>query len=74
MHKILCLFNVGIMGKRTRFQEEDKAQLVLQVTREDGVTTSENGDNLQVPVPAADMPKVSFKPYFSEQFVASFFL
>ena len=69
MHQILCLFNVGIMGKRTRFQEEDKAQLVLQVTREDDVTASEKGDNFQVPIPAADMPKVSLKPYFSEQFV-----
>ena len=47
------------MGKRTRFQQEDKAQLVLQVTREEDVTANQSADpDLQVALPSSVMPKV----------------
>ena len=48
----------GVMGKRTRFQQEDKAQLVLQVTREEDRTASSEAEDLQVAVPSSEMPKV----------------
>ena len=46
------------MGKRTRFQQEDKAQLVLQVTKEEDRSANSATEDLQIAVPSNDMPKV----------------
>ena len=47
------------MGKRTRYQQEDKAQLVLQVTREEDVTASQaSDDDDRIAVSSSEMPKV----------------
>ena len=49
----------GVMGKRTRYQQEDKAQLVLQVTREEDVTACQATDNDdRIAVSSSEMPKV----------------
>ena len=64
MCELLFLLS-GVMGKRTRYQQEDKAQLVLQVTREEDITASQATDNdHRIAVSSSEMPKVwqySFK-------------
>jgi hypothetical protein len=38
-----------MMGKRTKFQTEDKAQLILGVTRAEGGSTQENTVKTRLP-------------------------
>ena len=53
-----CSCFKGAMGKRTKFQTEDKAQLVLKVTRPERNVNESNVSNDVVVVKPCELPKV----------------